>query len=154
MSHANRLVVYAGSSWLRIILGFAVAFVLTPMLVGELGMDLFGLLSLVTFSLALSDPIAGALAKIMTRELTQAKSAGDDARLREVFSNGLALALIAAVIMMLIVSGSRRSHRWSSHSRRRTCSGSGSRFSPRGVWWGRGSCSCRSRTSTSRRIGS
>jgi len=97
MSHAKRLVVYAGSSWIRIALGFVVAFLLTPMLVGELGLELFGLLSLVSFSLMLSDPIKAAVGKILTREMSQAKGVGDDERLRTVFSNGVVLAVIASV---------------------------------------------------------
>ncbi len=102
MSHARRLVVYAGSSWVRIILGFAVAFVLTPILVGELGVQLFGLLALVSISLAMADPVRNAVGKVLTREMAQAKAAGDDERLRDVFSNGVALASIVAVVIALL----------------------------------------------------
>jgi len=105
MSHARRLVVYAGSSWTRIVLSFAVAFFLTPILIGELGLELFGLLSLVSLTLALSDPITSALSKVMTREMAQAKAAGDDARLRRVFSNGAALAVALAAAISVLIGG-------------------------------------------------
>ncbi len=95
---------YAGSSWARIVAGFAVSFVLTKMLIEELGMDLFGLLSLVALTLALSDPIKAAVGKVLTRELTQARAAKDRDRFREVFSNGVVLATLGAALVMLIAS--------------------------------------------------
>lgn len=102
--HGRRLMLYAGSSWARIVAGFAVSFILTPMLIEELGVDLFGLLSLVALTLALSDPIKAAVGKVLTRELTQARAAEDRDRFRDVFSNGVVLAILGAAIVMLIAS--------------------------------------------------
>lgn len=98
--HGRKLVVYAGSSWVRIVIGFAASFILTPILFEELGVDLVGLLSVVAVTLVLSDPIKTAVAKVLTREMTQAKSAGDRERFRDVFSNGVVLAIIGAAVIM------------------------------------------------------
>lgn len=98
--HGRRLMLYAGSSWARIIAGFAVSFVLTPILIGELGIDLFGLLSLVALTLALSDPVKAAVGKVLTREMTQALRAGSENRFREVYANGIVLAVVGASVVM------------------------------------------------------
>ena len=102
--YARRLMLYAGSSWARIIAVFFVSFFLTPILIGELGVDLFGLLSLVALTLALSEPVRAAVSKVLTREMTQAISSGSETRFREVFSNGVAMASIGFFVLLALTA--------------------------------------------------
>lgn len=99
---SSKLIVIASSSWARIVLTFVTSFFLAPMLLEELGIELFGILDLVLLTMAVAGPVRGAITKVLTRELTGALSAADAQRTRSVFTNGLVVASIATAVIALI----------------------------------------------------
>ncbi len=103
-SLAGKLLATAGSSWLRIIVFFAVSFILTPILIQELGLDLFGVFMLVAVSMALAGPLRGAIRKTITRELTQAYTSDDPERFQKTFSNGVCLGAWGALIGLALTA--------------------------------------------------
>jgi len=103
-SLAHQLLVGVGSSWARVVVMFAVSLVLTPALIGLMGLDLFGVFMLVSVSLAVAGPLRGAVRKTLTRELTGAVSSGDDKRIEKVFSNGVCLGALAGGVMLLLTA--------------------------------------------------
>lgn len=98
----TRLIVLASASWVRLALTFLTGFIITPLLLGTLGTDLFGLFMLVSLTITASDPIMAVINKSCNRELTAAVSARDDTRLRKVFTNSVALGALASLVSMSI----------------------------------------------------
>lgn len=104
-SLTGKLLAAAGSSWARILVFFGVSFILTPILLAELGVDLFGVFMLVSVSMALAGPLRGAIRKTLTRELTAAVSSRDPERVRRVFSNGVVLGAFGGAAVLVITAG-------------------------------------------------
>lgn len=107
---SSKLLLIAASSWLRIVLNIVVTIILAPMLIGQLGLAMYGILALVTVTMGANNPMRAAVGKTLTRELTGALSSGDGKRITTVFSNGLVLAAIASgiaatVAAVLVVTG-------------------------------------------------
>lgn len=94
----RKMLIFGGSSWLRLLITFSVGLVLMPVLIEHLGVDLFGLFLLVSLTVAAADPIETTLRRALTRELTLAVSSGDPARLRKTFTNSVVLAALGSLI--------------------------------------------------------
>lgn len=94
----RKMLIFGGSSWLRLLLTFSVGLILMPVLIEHLGVDLFGLFVLVTLTVAAADPIETTLRRALTRELTLAVSSGDPERLRRTFTNSVVLAVLGSMI--------------------------------------------------------
>lgn len=92
----------ASSAWLRILITFGVTLFLTPMLIGQLGLALFGVFMFVSLTMMMNNPLRAAVGKTLTRELTGAISAGDGRRTREVFTNGWCLAAGTAGVVVAV----------------------------------------------------
>ena len=103
-SLAGKLLAATGSSWARIMVFFAVSFLLTPVLISQLGLDLFGVFMLVSVSMALAGPLRGAIRKTITRELSTAVSSGDTDRLRKTFSDGVCLGAIGGSVCLVLTA--------------------------------------------------
>lgn len=96
------LLLYASSSWVRLLLTLSTGLVLTPILIAHMGVDLFGLFTMVALTVAAADPIQTTLKRALTRELTLAVSSNDADRLRRTFSNGVILAAAGSLITFTI----------------------------------------------------
>ena len=99
---SSKLLLIASSSWLRITVTFLVTLLLTPMLIGELGLVLYGVFMFVALTMMMNSPLRAAVGKTLTRELTGAISSDDARRTREVFTNGLCIAAMTAGIVLLV----------------------------------------------------
>ncbi len=96
------LLLYASSSWVRLLLTLSTGLVLTPLLIRHMGVDLFGLFTMIALTIAAADPIQTTLKRALTRELTLAVSSGDGQRLRTTFSNAVILAGAGSLITFVI----------------------------------------------------
>ncbi len=96
------LLVYASSSWVRLLLTLSTGLVLTPLLIKHMGVDLFGLFTMIAVTVAAADPIQTTLKRALTRELTLAVSSGEPGRLRRTFSNAVILAAAGSLITIVI----------------------------------------------------
>ncbi len=103
-STASKLLLIAASSWLRIVLNIGVTIILAPMLIQHLGLEMFGILALVTVTMGANNPVRAAIGKTLTRELTAALSSGEAARIRSIFTNGVCLAAIGAALVGLLAA--------------------------------------------------
>lgn len=101
-STAYTLLLYASSSWVRLLLTLSTGLVLTPILIEHMGVDLFGLFTMIALTVAAADPVQTTLKRALTRELTLAVSSRDPHRLRRTFSNAVILAAAGSVITFLI----------------------------------------------------
>lgn len=101
-STAYTLLLYASSSWVRLLLTLSTGLVLTPLLIKHMGVDLFGLFTMIALTIAAADPIQTTLKRALTRELTLAVSSRDPQRLRTTFSNAVILAAAGSVITFVI----------------------------------------------------
>ncbi|TVQ60371.1 MAG: polysaccharide biosynthesis protein [Phycisphaerales bacterium] len=99
---STKMMLIAGSGWLRIVLTLLVTLYLTPLLISELGLALYGVFMFVAITMLMNAPMRAAVGKTLTRELTAAISASDARRTREVFTNGWCIAAIAAAIAGIV----------------------------------------------------
>ncbi|MGP1309154.1 MAG: lipopolysaccharide biosynthesis protein [Phycisphaerales bacterium] len=100
---STRLLVFAGSSWLRIFATFLVTIALLPLLVRYLGLELTGLYYLFAIMTRFLAPLRGALARVMTREVAGALAAGDNERVTRVFTNAVSISACTALLAALIM---------------------------------------------------
>ncbi len=98
----TRLMILASASWLRLALTFLTGFILTPILLRAMGVDLFGLYMMIALTVTASDPVMAVINKACNRELTAAHSSGDPGRMRRVFTNAVLLALGASCITLIL----------------------------------------------------
>ncbi len=101
-STAHTILLYVSSSWVRLLLTLSTGLVLTPILIEHMGVDLFGLFTMIALTVAAADPVQTTLKRALTRELTLAVSSGDSQRLRQTFSNAVLLAGAGSIITFVI----------------------------------------------------
>lgn len=100
---STRLLVFAGSSWLRIGATFFVTIYLAILLFKHLGVELAGLHLLFAFMTRFLTPLRAALSRVMTREVAGALAVDDRARVTRVFSNAVVLSTGGAAIAFLLM---------------------------------------------------
>lgn len=98
----TRLVILASASWVRLALTFLTGFILTPILLHAMGVDLFGLFMMIALTVTASDPVMAVINKACNRELTAAHSSGDPSRMRRVFTNAVFLAVAASFVTAIL----------------------------------------------------
>lgn len=98
----RKMLIFGGSSWLRLIITFIVGLILMPVLIEHMGVYLVGLFLLVSLTVAAADPVETTLKRALTRELTLAVSSNDPERMRRTFTNGVALAAMGSCVTFAI----------------------------------------------------
>jgi len=102
MRTSTRLVLNSATTYLRLATTFVLGIFLTWFLVGRVGLEVFGLISIAMGAFGLSSAIEGAINGSLNREFSAAIASGDPGRVRRTLSNAIVLALQCAGIILAL----------------------------------------------------
>ncbi|MHC4275226.1 MAG: lipopolysaccharide biosynthesis protein [Planctomycetota bacterium] len=101
-SEAKRGLVRIAANYLRLILTLALGLLLVPLLIGWIGLEGFGLISLVAVSVGLATVVRELISQSMIREIGVAFHSGDQERFQRFYNSAFVVSGGAALITSLI----------------------------------------------------
>jgi len=99
---STRLVINALSTYARLGGTFLLGIFLTWYLVGQVGLEVFGLISIAIGTFGLSSAVEAAIEGCLNREFAASIATGDERRVRRTFNSSLPLAAGGACVILLV----------------------------------------------------